>query len=124
MLWVRPGVLLVRARPFTPVSALSSELLPTWERPANATSARSQRGQPSSANTEVTNSAVSFMIADAPASDELDPGRRRHLFALRRQSIERHRQRFAQFAQLDAAMPIRIRREKFQRGPQMQNRAV
>src|ERR1700685_4148471 len=116
MLWVRPGVLLVRARPFTPVSALSSELLPTLERPANATSARSQRGQPSSANTEVTNSAASFIIVDAPASDEFDPRLGRRRFAVRRQSIELKRQRFAQFAQLDAAMPIRIRREKFQRG--------
>ena len=36
--WVRPGVFDVRARPERPVSALMSEDLPTFERPAKATS--------------------------------------------------------------------------------------
>src|SRR5947209_13196596 len=38
MVWVHPGVLLVRARPRRPARALMALDLPTFERPANATS--------------------------------------------------------------------------------------
>src|ERR1022692_2007726 len=62
MLCVRPGVLLVLASPLIPVSALSSELLPTLERPASATSMRFHRGHSLAAKAEVTNCASSFMI--------------------------------------------------------------
>src|SRR5208282_4372539 len=58
---VRPGVLLVRARPLTPVSALISELLPTLERPAIATSIRSHWGHSATANAEATNCAWIFI---------------------------------------------------------------
>ncbi len=42
---VRPGVFEVRARVLVPVRALISEDLPTFERPANATSSRSAGGR-------------------------------------------------------------------------------
>src|SRR5437867_2069026 len=41
---VRPGVLLTRARPWRPARELSSDDLPTLERPANAISGRRCRG--------------------------------------------------------------------------------
>ena len=44
---VRPGVFDVRARPERPVSALMSEDLPTFERPAKATSGGPTGGRPS-----------------------------------------------------------------------------
>jgi hypothetical protein len=44
---VRPGVLEVRARLWRPVSALTSEDLPTFERPAKAISAAPIGGSPS-----------------------------------------------------------------------------
>ena len=42
----RPGVFDVRARDTRPVIALISDDLPTFERPANATSGRSSAGRP------------------------------------------------------------------------------
>ena len=46
---VRPGVCEVRARPLRPVSALISEDLPTFERPAKAISGAPTGGRPSGA---------------------------------------------------------------------------
>ena len=45
--WVRPGVREVRARLVRPVSALMSEDLPTFERPAKAISGGPTGGRPS-----------------------------------------------------------------------------
>ena len=44
---VRPGVREARARPVRPVNALTSEDLPTFERPAKATSGAPIGGRPS-----------------------------------------------------------------------------
>jgi hypothetical protein len=54
--------LLVRASPLLPVNAFSSELFPTFDRPANATSILSHFGQSPIANAELTNLASSRII--------------------------------------------------------------
>src|SRR6478735_12578933 len=54
--WVRPGVTEARAIAFLPVTALISELLPTFERPAKATSGNSASGRKSSEGAESRNS--------------------------------------------------------------------
>src|SRR5690606_10624205 len=53
---VRPGVTDVRAIALRPVTALMSELLPTFERPAKATSGKSASGRKSSEGAESRNS--------------------------------------------------------------------
>src|SRR4029077_8303363 len=70
---VRPGVLLVRARARRPSSAFSRDDLPTFDRPATATSGRFGGGPPPGAAAAPRNrAAVTFTDASGSA-----PGRRR-----------------------------------------------
>ena len=63
MSWVRPGVLLAKARRVFRVRTLIVVLLPALERPAKAISGMpSPRGSPESLAAEITNSAVSKML--------------------------------------------------------------
>ena len=61
--WVRPGVWLTRARPLRPSKPFRSEDLPTFDRPAKATSGRVAGGNWDGCVALVTNSALRiFMV--------------------------------------------------------------
>src|ERR1700741_686412 len=55
MVWVRPGVLLVRARPLRPRRALMALDLPTFERPAKAISGGPAAGRSAGSAAASTN---------------------------------------------------------------------
>src|SRR5687767_2877259 len=71
---VRPGVDEVFASPLKPVRVLSSDDLPTFERPAKATSGGPGGGKPSGETAEMRKVAWRARMAGASSHRQHDPG--------------------------------------------------
>src|SRR5215475_10775843 len=84
---VRPGVELVRARPFTPSRLLIRLDLPTFERPAKTTSGRLSFGNDSGVRAAATNFAL--VIFNALIATEAQRHRDRNKKKERRRNFEK-----------------------------------